>query len=319
MFKIKFEIEKSIIINSNVEHVWECITSSKQRKIWSPWLILEEDCKFNTSWRSWKVWFKESWSWEVLWEWEQIITEIVENNIVKYDINFFKPFKSYSKAIISLELVSDTEVKVTWKIFSSIPFYIFFLKNMMIVHIWKDLNRWLVMLKELVETWGLETEIEYKWIDTIKKKLFIWNKWTSKQKDLYKNIQIYVESLSKIVKEHSIEPICFFTRYIKTDIVNDVFEYEVCVEIEEKDYKNFTLPIVSTYFLWIQEESKVSIVTHYWSYDFIENWWTAAFTYLKPKDLKYNKSLYPIELYETSFLEGVKEEDYVTHILIPVK
>jgi hypothetical protein len=60
---------------------------------------------------------------------------------------------------------------------------------------------------------------------------------------------MYFSSLSNIVREHSIKDLCYFTRYIKSDMINDNYEFEACVEISENDYKNFQTAIISTYTL----------------------------------------------------------------------
>lgn len=319
MFKIPFDIEKSIIINTTIDNVWENITDTEKKNTWSPWLILEKNCEQKTKWIPATVWYRETWNWDIVWAWEQLITEIIKNEYIKYDLNFLKPFKSSNKSSFHLEKMSDTSTKFTWRMHWSLPFYMFFLKKMMILYIWNDFDRGLKMLKELIEKWKLKTETEYSWTDTFDKKYYIWTKSQTTTQDLWEKIYDNFSSLINIIKEHNIAPLSYFTIYNKSDLLNDYFECESCIEISQNDYSNFKLPIVSTYFLWYTDEIKVAVTTHKGSYDFIDNSWTWAYMYLKPNKLKVNKRYSPIELYEVWFFDKVDESKYITHILIPVK
>jgi len=49
MFKISYNIEESIIINAPINTVWNNVIYFKNSQKWSPWLILDKDCKSNIS------------------------------------------------------------------------------------------------------------------------------------------------------------------------------------------------------------------------------------------------------------------------------
>ncbi len=319
IFKIDLIIEKNIVLETNIDNVWENIIDTDKKAVWSPWLILEKNCKQTTKWRKATVWYLETWDWTVVWSGEQIITDIVKNEHINYDLNFLKPFKSSNKASFVLEKLSDTSTKLTWKMQGTLPIFLFFLKKMMTVMVWKDFERGLSMLKSILEKWKLDTSTEFSWVDTLEKKYYIWTKTECVIKDIWNKISSSFTSLINITKEHNLGPLSYFTIYNKADIVNDKFEIEACIEISENDFKNFKLPIVSTYFLWFVDKMKVAVTTHYGSYDFIENSWTWAYMYLKPNKLKKNKNIPAIELYEKWFVDNIDESKYVTHIIIPIK
>lgn len=319
IFRIHFDIEKSIIIDTSVDNIWEYIVDTEKKNIWSPWLILEKKCSQKTKWKSGTVWYKESWKWDVVWTGEQTITDILKNYYIKYDLNFLKPFKANNQTSFHLEKISDSSTKLIWGMCWSLPLFLFFLKKMMITYVWNDFDRGLKMLKVLVEKWKLETETLYSWTEILDKKYYIWTKSQSNTQDLWEKIYDNFSSLINIAKEHNILILSYFTIYNKSDLVKDYFEFEACIEISENDYSNFKLPIVSTYFMWYTDEMKVAVTSHKWSYDFIDNSWTGAYMYLKPNKLKVNKRYSPIELYEVWFFDKVGESKYLTHILIPVK
>lgn len=319
IFKINFNIERSIVLETNIDNVWDNITDTDKKSVWSPWLILEKKCKQKTKWRKATVWFLESWEWDVVWSWQQIITEIIKNEHILYDLTFLKPFKSSYKASFVLEWISETSTKLTWNMQWRIPIFLFFLKKMMTIMIWNDFERWLKMLKVILEKWKLDTSTEFSWVDTLEKKYYIWTKSQSSTKNLRNKINNSFIVLINIIKDHKLSPLSYFTIYNKSDIVNDYYEFEACIEISENDYKNFKLPIVSTYFLWLVEKMKVAVTTHNWSYDFIDNSWTWAYMYLKPNKFKKNSKYPSIELYEKWFVDNIDQSKYVTHIIIPIK
>lgn len=319
IFKINLNIEKSIVLETNIDNVWDYITDTDKKTAWSPRLILEKNCKQTTKWRKATVWYLESWDWAVVWSGEQIITEIVKNEYIYFDLNFLKPFKSSNKASFVLEKISDTSTKLTWKMQWTLPILLFFLKKMMTIMVVKDFERGLLMLKTILEKWKLDTSTEFSWVDTLEKKFYIWTKTECNHSEIWTKIGSNFSSLINITKEHNLAPLSYFTIYNKADIVNDKFEIEACIEISENDFKNFKLPIVSTYFLSSIDKMKVAVTTHYGSYDFIDNSWTWAYMYLKPNKLKKNSKYPAIELYEKWFVDNIDESKYVTHIIIPVK
>jgi len=319
IFKIDIEVEKSIIIDSTLEKVWEYISEIKNKNIWSPWLILEKDCKHKTFWNPWTIWYKEHWKWNMIWEWEQIITNINHLQYITYDLNFIKPFKSNNTASFHLTKLTEKQVELTWRMDWSFPLYLFFLRKKTVSYLEHDFERWLIMLKELIEKWKLETETKYIWVDKLNKKYYIWSKWSCKLGELWSKLSIDFTSFGDIINEHKIKSLCYFVRYLKTDMVNDYYEFEACVEIPEADYKNFQTALISTYTLWILDETKVAITSHYGSFKFIPNSWTWAYMYVKYNKLEINKSYSPIELYESWINDWVKEKDFVVHVLIPVK
>ncbi|MDD2870946.1 MAG: SRPBCC family protein [Candidatus Gracilibacteria bacterium] len=319
IFKINIDIEKSIEVDASIDAVWTNISDTKQKNIWSPWMIFERDCEQKTKGRSAKVGYREYWNGKIVGEGEQIITDISKNQYIVYDLNFIKPFKSKNTTSFHLESISENKTKVIWKMSGSLPIFLFFLKKMMTFMIGKDFERGLKMLKELLEKGELDTETKYNGQDIMKKKYFIGIIGESGIEKLGDKLKADFTYLNDIVKEHNIKELSFFTRYLKTDMINNYFEFEACVEISENDYKNFKAGIMSTYKLGSIEETKVSITTHYGSYNFIDNSWTGAYMYTKANKLKIDKSYPAIELYENGPLDGSNENDFVTHILFPIK
>jgi hypothetical protein len=45
MFKINYRIEESILIDKDLKTVWDNIVYFENSKKWSPWLILDNNCK----------------------------------------------------------------------------------------------------------------------------------------------------------------------------------------------------------------------------------------------------------------------------------
>ena len=120
----KTRVEKSITINASTNKVKSIISDFNHWKHWSPWLILEPGCKVRVA-TDGKM--QE-------WEGNRIGSGVIKVTkesefVVNYDLTFLKPWKSVAKTDFILEEVGQKATKLTWTMDSSLPFFMFFYKD----------------------------------------------------------------------------------------------------------------------------------------------------------------------------------------------
>lgn len=316
MFKIHYNLEENILINSPIKTVWENVVFFANSQKWSPWLILDTNCKSKITWEDWTLSAKYSWDWEFVWAWEQFHTEIVEYSEIKSKVVFLKPFKNIWEVYFKFEEI-DWKTKVTWWMNSSVPFFIFFLKNMISKMISRDYRRWLKMLKWLCEKWGLNTKSDLEKNVLVDSFYWFWIKNNANTENIWEKMHSDITKLFEIAKEKDIKMInmlSFSTQ--KSDVMNWFFEYIVSFKVSKEDFDKIeeNWDLEKGYFDW----SNSIKVTHTWSYDYLENSWTLWMSSLRTLKLKKNKKLNPFEVYLND-PNSVEEKDLKTDIYIPIK
>ncbi len=319
IFTMKLDIEKSIIIDASKEKVWGYLSDSKKKSQWSPWFVLERDCKQNISGNPDEIGYSEYWSGKYIWEWEEILEEIKKYSLRKYALNFMRPFKSKNTESFRLEEISENKTKIIWKMQATLPVFMFVMKKMVTHFIWSDFERGLTMLKDLIETGKIETSTIYNWEENFPKTYFLWLKSKGSTQEIAKNMNWEFMWLYKYAQEKNVSPTISFTKYTKSDSLYKNFEYTASLALSEEDYTKLLWEDLGKYFVWILNETKISKTTHLWSYKYIANSWTGAYMYVRWEKLKENKKEWPLEIYEKWPVHEVKEKDYITHILVPVK
>lgn len=316
MFKISYNIEESIIINAPINTVWNNVIYFKNSQKWSPWLILDKDCKSNISWEDWTLEAKYSWDWELVWSWEQFSTEIIENKEIKSNVIFLKPFKNIWENYFRFEEI-DWNTKVIWWMKSYLPFFIFFLKNMIAKMISMDFKRGLKMLKVFSETWELNTKTNLEKNVEISEFYWFWIKNTTKMDEIWVKINSDFDKLENIAKENNIKiewKLSFSTK--KCNMMKWIMEYIASYKVNKGDFEKIKeeWDIIK----WFFPKTNSLKVTHNWSYNFIDNSWTCAMASIRNLKFKQDKALNTFELYINSPKE-VEEKSLITEIYIPIK
>jgi len=318
MFKTNYNIEESIVIKASMKKVWENISLFEKRKVSSPWLILDNKCKSKTEWKDGIVGTIDTWESPILGEWEMEITEVVKNESIKYELRFKKPFKSQAHTYYKITKTRKKwELKVTWWMDGSLPFFLFWMKDTMTLFIKKDFERGLAMLKVFTETGKLETSTQIKPVQNVK-----WFYWVGieKTKPLTKVGETMMKDfdiLGELFEKNEVKGKKVFAFYPKVDMKKNIFTFISSIQVSEKDFNKLELP--KKFKKWYFEESKCLKVVHKWSYNFLSNSWTALYMAAKAEKLKPRKTQSSFEIYTKNFKDGLDEKDLVTDIYLPVK
>ena len=125
----KVHINRSILIKAAPEKVFESLIDFRQWAVWSPWLILEnrptvEYAEDGLSYR---------WSGNRIGEGVMRISSKNPSREVTYDLAFVKPYKSKAKIVFNL-VVEGQHTAVTWKMNSSLPFFLGWMKKSLVAN-----------------------------------------------------------------------------------------------------------------------------------------------------------------------------------------
>lgn len=115
--------EKSIVINSRIEKVWNNVSSLGAMDKWSPWRDKDPNMKQTLTGTDGTVGATQAWESNVknVGAGSQTIINLVEPTLLETKLNFLKPFKSTADAYVKL---SDQggNTKATWGFKSKMPY-----------------------------------------------------------------------------------------------------------------------------------------------------------------------------------------------------
>ena len=157
MFSIPFEVCESIVIDGSLTEVFSKVSNFSEWKHWSPWLCQNANASVSITGEKSEIGHQQVWDGEWIGSGEMKISYIHPSQFIDYDLVFLKPWKSKAQARFEF-LKTDQGIKVSWKLQSKLPIFLFFLKKMMIALIASDYTRGLVMLKQFVEKGEIAAE-----------------------------------------------------------------------------------------------------------------------------------------------------------------
>lgn len=151
----KYQVYRSIEINKPLPEVFQYLKHIKNQDYWSPWKKRDPNMKQEYIGNDGEVGFVAKWNGnKEVGLGEQEIMNIVENDRVEARLRFFKPWKSESDAVTSVEKITDKITKVTWGFSgkNKVPANIFMLLYNVDKHVGKDFEEGLTSLKEILES-----------------------------------------------------------------------------------------------------------------------------------------------------------------------
>ena len=304
----KFSVNKSILIKASVDSVYLTISDPKKWPIWSPWFIMDSECKITYA----EDGSSYAWDGDIIGSGNMKVMNKSENKQIDYEITFLKPWKSTSKVGFDLKKTSEG-VEVTWWMNGSLPFFMFWMKNMMTAFVGMDYERGLNMLKDYVETRHVPSKVtilgflrhaECKYVG-IKTICSISEVGTKMEAD-FKKLEEWgrQEGVNLSGDKMSI--------YHKFDMVKSVVNYTASIFLSAFPNKlpqgmvAGKIPACSCY-----------VMEHVGPYRYLGNAWAAGMAYSRAKKFKVNKKIDPFEIYGND-PSKVSENDLKTTIYFPV-
>ena len=304
----KIKVERTIKINAPAEVVYPALNDFHKWQAWSPWLLMEPEANVKVA--------EDNKSYE--WDGDRLgsgnmhLKTERENKYIDFDLNFIKPWKSSNTASFSLRPI-EGGTEVTWTMDSSLPFFLFWMKNMMKAFIGSDYDRGLLMLKAYVEEGEIHSKLEFNgkskfeschWIG-IQTSCAMETMPTRMQRDFG---EVFEYSDSKDVATNH-----WFTIYKKWDLVKGKVDYIACravTEIPDDLPERFTSGSIP--------ETMVEKITHVGAYKHLGNAWSTGQAMMRNKEFKPNKNIFPFEVYVSDPKE-TPEKEIITEINFPMK
>lgn len=309
MFGISYSVDRTIEIDKPLDEVKRVVSDFNTWRAWSPWLSQEKECPVEITGRPANTGHSQSWDGERIGS-GSITIKAIEENVFYYDLEFYKPWKAHSD--VTFRFVDNGDkTSVTWDMHSKLPFFMFFLKKLMIAMIGSDYDRGLSMLKDFIEKGKADTTLDgigdeegFHYLG-IKRSCTI-----AEMPDL---MSADFQSLGEKIQSGELDEAdgCI-SFYHKFDMVGGKCEYTSALTYADKPIKTAGL-----------EPGEVSAhkgakVTHVGEYKFLGNAWSAVMGYQRSAKLKTNKKLPWYERYLNNPGE-TESKDLITEIIIPVK
>lgn len=305
----KMHVSKSVSINAPVEKILPAINDFSHWTAWSPWLIMEPEATVNVS--DDKKYY--SWQGKRVGEGEMKITNENSTKSIDYDLTFLKPWKSEAKVKFELQENGDS-THVTWLMDSSLPFFLFWMKKMMVAFVGKDYERGLNMLKDYVETGHVPSKLDFDGVSSYNGCDYVGIKSECSMKNMGPSMEKDFEKLGNWIKENSDlvadKP---FSIYHKWDMVNEKVTYTSGIPVKSKPSSvptgmtSGSIPSTSVY-----------SISHTGPYRHLGNAWSTGFNMKQSKAFKMNKKVDTFETYVSDPAE-VSENELITTVHFPVK
>ncbi len=296
----KINVRRTIIINKPIEVVFKEVNNFNNWKDWSPWLRLETeaDVIIEPHGKQYK------WNGQIIGSGEMKIEKEVENVSVHCDLTFLTPFKSKAKTNIYFNKVEEG-TEVSWTMDSSLPFFMFWMKNSMENFIGMDYDRGLKMLKDKAEKGAVPSHLEINGSVNFEGGKYVAIKRECKMNQMFEKMP---SDFSKLMpKAHQEWKALMngnpFSIYHKWDLKNKTVAYSACFPISE-----FPEDLPSEFSTGVYPSSKMYKVTHTGAMDHISNAWSAQMMRMRNKVFKGNKRVHPIEVYLNSPMDTPTDE-----------
>ncbi len=315
MFSIGFSLERSIVINKPIEEVHQFIGDFNQWRTWSPWLIQEATCPVEIVGEPGTVGHQQTWKGERIGSGTMILAESTESTSINFDLEFFAPWKSKSKTQFIFEASENSHghatTKVTWAMQSTLPFFLFFMKKMMIAFIGSDYDRGLKMIKDQLETGQVLSKVDIQGIKKHKGFHYVGFRHRCNIRDIKK---IMGPCFQNLIDEKLPMPDLMITISHKFDMSTGDCELTGAFAYHQKP--QFDVPTNMVFGEFPDHEALQ--VDHVGSYNHLSNGWATAKGYQHFAKIKSAKNIADYEVYRNSPV-SVEEKDLLTSIMLPIK
>lgn len=284
----KISIKRSIKINASPEKVFNIINDFNHWSIWSPWLIMEPEVKVTVADDA-KYY---EWNGKRVGSGNMTITSEKENESVYYDLIFLKPWKS--KAKVSFELKADGKATdVSWTMDSSLPFFMFWMKKMMMAFISMDYDRGLNMLKDYVEDGKVHSKLSFLGENSFEEISYIGIRTMTNKQNMGPQMGSDFDKLEEFLKDQpDLANGKVFSIYHKWDMVKNRVDYSACVQV-----KSIPSELPEGMISGQIAAGKAYQIEHKGPYAHLGNAWTTLYGMQRGKEFKVNKKVNPFEVY----------------------
>ena len=304
----KTHVTRRQIINAPIEAVYKAIANLQEWEAWSPWLIMEPEAIVTVAED------KRSYSWKGarVGEGKMAIISTVPNQSARYDLNFLTPFKSYASVGMDIKPM-DGGTEVTWSLDSSLPFFMFWMKNMMQTFIGMDYERGLRLLKDYVEDGEVHSKLNFIGESDYAGCDYVGIERHCTIDAMPNHMGEDFERLGDWAKQTKFDPSHMFSIYHKFDPIKGNCYYTVAVPVSEE-----SVSCPDDFICGSQPPARIYTLEHVGPYAHLGNAWSTLQGMIRGKEIKPIKNYHPFEIYANSPNETAPN-DLITRINFAVK
>lgn len=293
----KIPISKTQVIASPIEKVFEVLRDVHSCPSWSPWLIVDPDCKLDIQ--------NDYYSWEggICGSGRMELVEEEANESITYSLSFLTPWKSQANIRISLEVKGDA-TKVTWAIEHSLSVFLSWKKKSIRAHLEADYDCGLLMLKDLIETSLVPSDLEFLGREPSPSFVGVGIKRAGSMNGFEKDIETSYQEVRDHYQEGQV-----FSVYYTWDLVKKEVAYFIGVRLDK------TPGVIPDGMELINVPGmEVYALRHRGPYRHLRNGWSAGRMHSRAKTFRQSKRFPPFEIYEDE-----NWEEPVVKICLPMK
>ncbi|MBK1833942.1 SRPBCC family protein [Roseibacillus ishigakijimensis] len=285
-----FEVERSILIGEPAEKVFATVRDFKTWPRWSPWLYAERDCPLD--------FFPEgkgyAWDGEVIGGGKIEVTSERENEFIELELTLTSPWKSVSRVRFDFGREGD-RTRVMWKMHGKLPFYLFFLRDMMVANIALDYKRGLAMLKDLIQKGEVPSKVELLGEEDFAGFSYVGVNTTCRIADVAEKMEMDLHRMEKWVQDQHITPkgppLAIYHKWSPTQGITRFtlgFPVEKVPGWLPEDLVSEKIPAC-----------RVQKIRHTGSYQHLGNAWAAAVARVRARQWKCARGIHPFEIYNS--------------------
>lgn len=310
-FKLmKYNIEKSIEINADMDKVKGLVADFGTWNSWSPWTIAEPDCEVKVTGSAGTVGHEMFWDGEIIGSGTHTIREMSDGRI-DFDLEFLSPYKSKAQTYFMFEK-NGGSTKVTWGMDGSMPFFLFFMIPMMKQWIGMDYERGLKMMKAIAEKGKVNAKTKNEGIKDVEGFGYVGLERTCSMAEIKDVMPEDFGKLMKVLQENGKNAKHWLSVYSKMNMKNGQMTYIAAMSDEDLE----GVELGSEFKIGKIKGGKMLEIKHEGSYDFLGNAWSMGMMIVRAKKMKQNAA--PFEYYWNN-PDGTEESELKTSVYFPVK
>ncbi len=314
MFSVKFSTSRSILIRGDLSKVFSTVANFRTWPHWSPWLCQEPESKVKVDGTPGGVGHSQTWEGQRIGSGRIKIASIDNLRSILFDLDFLKPWKSHSQAKFEFAAEGD-DVRVTWLMFGSLPFFMFFLKKMMIAMIGRDFHRGLLMLKDYCEEGQVLSQVKVNGVKPQTGFYYVGLRRQCLLQELGAKMRDDFQKLGELNQSGRVpKPDSMLTLYHEFDIVKGICTYTAALAYHKRPEG----PTDATLLEGSLPPHLGFSINHIGSYKHLGNGWSTAMGCQRYFKHKAKPAVPMYEIYHN--MPGqVPERELLTEILLPIE
>lgn len=302
-----FSVSRSIHIDAPIEKVHGLVRDFRHWPAWSPWLIAEPDARVTFA----PDGSGYSWDGRITGSGEMSVVSENAPTLIGCTLTFLKPWKSTNSVGLALA-ESEGGTHLTWSMDGKLPWFMFWMKSMMTAFVGSDFQRGLLMLKDLAESGGVPSKLDFPGIREVAARRYIGITTECPIAGIGPHMQKDFARLGEWLGRSGLQPSGpAFSICPKWDPVKGITRYTACIPLDE-------VPSNHPFESGELAAGRAYLVRHTGPYRHLGNAWAAGMMHARAKVFPSSRSAPPFEVYENDPAE-TPDHALVTLVHLPAR